>query len=290
VDKDFFRGKAAALATNGETKHVWHCIIPFYFGVNRWVMRRGGSPVRKKIAYLTRTVNSLKTCLPAPDIIIAVCDPKSAEVARKIHPHVEQIDCQSKHLCYASVLEAVRTWGVSWPDGDILMFSEDDQELFMSQSVRSDIERQSDRFLFSPHRWERLFWLSELIRPHRTNFFYLGNQRGIINNVPDVETADGKMHAFNHVYEEQATWGRAYAACWATQMGVLRSMDLDMPTERITLECATIMVFGKNFPVLKLLRSRENIKNFLVDHLSAYDYFRRILYLGKLFPSRVRGE
>jgi len=263
---------------------VWHIIIPFYFGINRWVTRRGGSPKRKKNSYLKRTIDSLLACVPNPDIVIGVCNEKSADMARKVFPNVKQIECPSKHLAYAIIIEALKKWGVSWPDHDIIMYNEDDQELSMDPSTARDVEAHGDRFIFAPHRWERTYWLREIMKPHARYSFWQ-KKRGIINNV-DENQRDEIKHDFNHSYTEQQAWGSAFAACWATRMGVLRDLDLSVPAEEIALETSTQVVFQKKYPSLKLTLSKENFTDFMVNHLSAYDYFRRVIYLGKLLPAK----
>jgi len=263
---------------------AWHIIIPFYFGVNRWVTRRGGSPKRKKLSYLKRTIDSLKACVPNPDIIIGVCNEKSAEMARKVFPNVKQIECPSKHLPYYTLLAVIKEWGVSWAKSDVVLFIEDDQELYMSKSVAQDIENQGNSFVFAPHRWERVYWLKELFKPH-PKYCYLKYKRGIINNVD--ENQDNEItYSFNHSYTVQQSWGTAYAACWAMHVNALRSLDLFVSPEKIELETPSWIVFTKNFPSLKLSLSKDDYTKFVVNHLSAYDYYRRVIYLGKLFPAK----
>ena len=261
---------------------TWHIIIPFYYGTNHWVTRRGGSPKRKKISYLKRTIDSINACIENPDIIIGVCNAKSAEMARSVFPNVKQIECRSKHLAYAVIVAAVKEWGISWPGGDIVMYNEDDQELYMRNSVARDIESHGDRFIFAPHRWERVYWLRELYKPH-TKYCSFKNKRGIINNV-DENQPNEIMHSFNHSYTEQHSWGTAFAACWAMHMKVLRDLDLSAPFEEIALETSTQVVFQKKYPSLKLALSKGHFTDFVVNHLSGYDYYRRVIYLGKLFP------
>jgi hypothetical protein len=263
---------------------TWHIIIPFYFGTNRWVTRRGGSPKRKKISYLKKTIDSINACIENPDIIIGVCNVKSAEMARSVFPNVKQIECRSKHLAYAIIGAAVKEWGVSWPDGDVIMYNEDDQELYMNKSVARDIEKHGNRFVFAPHRWERAYWLREILKPH-SKYCFFKNKRGIINNV-DENQCNEITHSFNNLYSEQHTWGTAFAACWAMHMKVLRDLDLSVPTEEIALETSTQIVFQKKYPSLKRALSEGNFTDFMVNHLSGYDYYRRIIYLGKLFPAK----
>lgn len=263
---------------------VWHIIIPFYFGTNWWVTRKGGTPKRKKIAYLKRTIDSLTACIENPDIIIAVCNAKSGEMARTVFPNVKQIECPSKHLTYAPIIAAVREWGVSWPDSDIIMYNEDDQELSMSPTVAEDIENQGNRFIFAPHRWERTYWLREILQPHPLYHSYK-KKRGIINNA-NFDQPDETRHLFNHSYTEQKSWGTAFAACWAMHMGVLRNLDLFVPKEKIALETSTQVVFSSKYPSLKLTLPVNDFTQFTVNHLSGYDFYRRIIYLGKLFPAK----
>jgi|GEM_PF-1932720 hypothetical protein len=263
---------------------TWHIIIPFYFGTNRWVTRKGGSPKRKKISYLKRTIDSINACIENPDIIIGVCNRKSAEMARTVFPNVKQIECPSKHLAYAIIIAAVKEWGASWPDSDIIIYNEDDQELFMSTSVADDIKNHGNRFIFAPHRWERVYWLRELLKPH-SKYYYLKNKRGIINNV-DENQRNEIVHSFNHSYSEQQAWGAAFAACWAMHMKVLRDLDLSVPTEKIALETSTQVVYQKKYPSLKLTLPKVDFTNFVVNHFSGYDFNRRIVYLGKLFPAK----
>jgi hypothetical protein len=267
-----------------DARPAWHIIVPFYFGTNRWVTRKGGTPKRKKISYLKRTIESLNACIENPDIIIAVCNEKSAEMARTVYPNVKQIECPSKHLTYAPIIAVVKEWGISWPDSDIIMYNEDDQELFMSRSVADDIANHGNRFIFAPHRWERAFWLKEILHPHPLYHFFK-KQRGVITNVNNNQSNE-TIHSFNHSYTEQKSWGAAFAACWAMQMGVLRSLDLSVPQELIALETSTQVVFSRNYPSLKLNLTDNDFTHFVVNHLSGYDFHRRIIYLGKLFPAK----
>jgi hypothetical protein len=263
----------------------WHVVIPFYFGTNYWVTRKGGSPVRKKISYLRRTLESLDQCIPGAEIIVAVCNARSAEIAGRIHPDVRMVECPSKHLAYAAVVAASANWGSDWPDTDIVMYNEDDQILAMDADVKKDIEAQGDRFVFAPHRWEQTFWLRELYKPHRT-YHSLDNRKGIINNVPE-NGAVGQQHCFNRSYTEQSSWGTAFAACWAMHAGVLRRLDLSVPFDTIALETSTQIAFTKEFPSLKLTIPEEPFGSFAVNHLSGYDFHRRVIYLGKLFRPAV---
>jgi hypothetical protein len=259
----------------------WHIIIPFYFGTNYWVTRKGGSPVRKKTSYLKRTLQALDRCIAGSDIIIAVCNERSAEVAGRIHSVVKMVDCPPKHLAYAAVVAAAGEWGKHWPETDIVMYNEDDQILSMEEGVKQDVEAHGNRFVFAPHRWEQTFWLRELYKPHRT-YHFLNSKKGIINNVPE-NGATGPRHRFNHSYTEQDSWGTAFAACWAMHASVLRRLDLCVPYNKIALETSTQIAFTKEFASLKLTIPKESFGNFAVDHLSGYDFYRRIIYFGKLF-------
>lgn len=263
----------------------WHVVVPFYFGTNYWVTRKAGSPVRKKVSYLHRTVDSLKSTIPGPDIILAVCNDRSAEVASTVHPNVKRLDCPSKHLTYASVVAAAREWSAAWSGRDVVMYNEDDQILSMDKLVRADIESHGDKFVFAPHRWERTHWLRELLKPHKVYTCFNG-KKGIINNVQEGG-AGGQRHRFNHSYTEQDGWGTAFAACWAMHLSVLRKLDLCVPYDKIALETSTQMAFTKEYPTLKLTIPDENFSSFAVDHLSAYDYYRRFIYLGKLWHKRT---
>jgi hypothetical protein len=259
----------------------WHVVIPFYFGTNYWVTRKGGSPVRKKISYLKRTLESLDRCIPGADIIIAVCNSRSAEIAGRVCPVVKMVDCPPKHLAYAAVVTAARNWGNNWPETDVVMYNEDDQILAMEESVKHDIEAHGNRFVFAPHRWEQTFWVRELYKPHRT-YHSLNSKKGIINNVPE-NGATGPQHRFNRSYTEQNSWGTAFAACWAMHASVLRRLDLSVPYDKIALETSTQIAFTKEFPSIKLTIPREPFRSFVVNHLSGYDFYRRIIYFGKLF-------
>jgi len=268
-----------------QAKPTWHIVIPFYFGLNKWVTRKGGAPVNKKILYLKKTIASLNNTIDNPDIIIAVCNDTSAEIAKTVHSNVKYVNCSSKHLCYDTVTYAVKEWGINWPETDIVMYNEDDQELFMAQSVQADIEAHGNTFTFAPHRFEQTYWLREFFKPHKS-YHLLRGIRGILNNANENLGEKDLRHTFNHTYTEQPDWGSAFAACWAMHIGLLRKLDLYIPEEQRALESSTIMVYSGKAPALKLTLPDENPENFLVNHLSAYDYYRRIVYFGKIFASK----
>jgi hypothetical protein len=264
----------------------WHCIIPFYCGTNYWVTRKGGAPRGKKRVYLQRTVDSLCTNLPHADITVFVCDRRSRETAAAVVAGVMRLECRSRHLPYQTLLQTVADYGREWPDDDRVLFTEDDQVLYMAPGVVEDIEEHGNRFVFSPHRWYRTYWLRELLSKPRS-YDYLNGTQGVIDNYD--RTPALPVHRFRHGYAQQRGIGGAYAACWATSMGVLRALDLHVPEERIKLESASFAVYSRRFPVLKpAIHTGTSLETFAVDHLSGHDFQKRIVYTGKMFAKRAR--
>ena len=105
---------------------------------------------------------------------------------------------------------------------------------------------------------------------------YLNNVKGILDNYD--KTPCGKIFQFNHKYIAQADRFVAYAACWFMKASLFNTLDFDVPVEKIILESPSFAVFESDVHVLKFAHdNKENAADFLVDHLSGYDYNRRLI-------------
>ncbi len=259
----------------------WHFAIPFYFGKNRYVTARAGAPVNKKVDFLSQTIMSIVDRFVDPDIIITVCDPKSEQTAKKVYDSVVRIDCKPLYLPYDTVRFLAHKASAEWEPDDIAAFNEDDQILYISESVKEDIEQYGDRFFFSPHRWARTRFFNTI---GKKPVLKVNNRKGIIDNVDNVR--NGASHVFRRRYLAQNTQSGAYAACWAsrcTSLGVLDFPEYEKNAGRICLESASFILLHTSLPVLKLDLNTEDPKNFLVDHLSGFFYFSRAVSLKRLW-------
>jgi hypothetical protein len=253
--------------------NVWHCVIPFYYGENKLVLAKGGAPVSKKLSYLSQTIASIQRLGVNARITVFVCNEPSRHHAVKVHPTVETIDCPPGHL----PLETVRTFQ-SWfrihgSDDDVVMFNEDDQIVYMTDSVRNDIEHATQEVVFSPHRWSRQFlYFRRKGRP----VHYLVGRRGVLDNME--KEPGGREFRLNHRYKVQSSRHAAYAACWFMKGSLFKTLNLRVPAESVELESASYVVFENGIPVLKL-RTDDNqpLSAFMVDHLSGYDYNKRLI-------------
>jgi hypothetical protein len=251
----------------------WHFIIPFYFGKNMYVLRKGGAPVSRKLSYLSQTVASVQRLGVDSQITIFVCDEPSRQQALTVHPEVERIDCHPEHLPLEAVKNYQTLFNTQISDNDIIGFTEDDQILYLADSVKKDILSTTERVIFSPHRWARLFFF---FRRKGRPLFRLNGHRGILDNID--EQATGKEFQFNHRYAAQPNRNAAYAACWFMKGSIFRTLDFHVPEEKVALESPSFAVFESGIPVLKLiLDGRQQPSLFLVDHLSGYDYNRRLI-------------
>jgi hypothetical protein len=76
--------------------------------------------------------------------------------------------------------------------------------------------------------------------------------------------------------------------CWASHVSALQALtftDPKNPTPKITLESGSFILFDSpEKPVLKLdIAAGEKPIDFLVDHLSGYDYCRRIFSFERIW-------
>jgi len=158
-------------------------------------------------------------------------------------------------------------------DDDIVAFNEDDQILYLADSVKEDIHHTTERVIFPPRRWSRQFlYLRRKGRP----VFYLCGHRGVLDNID--KKATGAEFRFNHKYLAQSNKNAAYAACWFMKGSIFRTLDLTVPAEKVELESASYVVYESGIPILKLLiDDRQPLSSFIVDHLSGYDYNRRLI-------------
>lgn len=82
---------------------VWHFTIPFYFGKNRFVAKKGGAPVERKVDYLKQTLVSIKRLPVNSQVTIYVCDQISYDKAMSVHPNVKLLDSHPLHLPLESI-------------------------------------------------------------------------------------------------------------------------------------------------------------------------------------------
>lgn len=252
---------------------AWHFIIPFYFGRNEHVLVKGGAPVRRKMSYLTQTIASIQRLGVDSRITVCVCNELSRQRALTVHPTVKEIDCLPLHLPLETVKNFQLWFSSHGSDDDIVAFNEDDQVLHVADSVKQDIVNTTQRVVFSPHRWARQFlWFRRKGRP----VFSLNGHRGVLDNVDMHMT--GNVYQFNRRYIAQAGRNPAYAACWFTKGSVFRAIDLTVPADNVELESASYTVFDSGVPVLKLSPDgRQTLSDFMADHLSGYDYNKRLI-------------
>jgi hypothetical protein len=257
---------------------MWHFIIPFYYGKNEYVLLKGGAPVARKVHYLRQTVSSIQRLGVDARITIFVCNEVSREKALEVHPQVELLDCLPFHLPMQTVL-TYRSWFEANGAGDdIVVFNEDDQIIYLSNTVKQDIATTTDRVVFSPHRWARQFLR---FRRKGRPIHYLNGLRGILDNVDP--TPGEALYSYRHRYLAQRNRNAAYAACWFMKGSLFRSLPFAVP-EPVELETASYMVFDTGIPVLKPhIDGAQNLSDFMVDHLSGYDYNRRLV---KFFPKK----
>ena len=250
---------------------TWHFIIPFYFGRNAFVLPKGGAPVSRKLPYLKRTITSIQRLAPHSRITIFVCDDASRRRALEVHSSIEILSCHPRHLPLETVKHYQARFRQQGSDQDIVVFNEDDQILYLSESVMDDIKAESGKYVFSPHRWSRQFLF---FRRKGRPVYTLDGRRGLLDNI-DRQPSGPELH-FHHRYQVQKSRHAAYAACWFMSGHVFRNLDLGVPAEKIELESASYAVFDSGLPVLKL-RTDEKLSHFLVDHLSGYDYNKRLI-------------
>ena len=253
---------------------VWHFIIPFFYGENKFVLAKGGAPVRRKLSYLRQTLASIDRLPVRSRITLFVCNEVSEQRARGVHPLVRRLDCAPVHLPLETVKAFQSQYRAQEPGDDIVVFTEDDQILTMADSVKDDIQDTTERVVFSPHRWARQFLY---FRRKRRPVYYLNGRRGLLDN---TDTApDGPELRFNHRYVVQSNRHAAYAACWCMRCSQFRTLDLDsVPMDEVQLESASYIVFESGIPVVKLrIDENQSPSLFIVDHLSGYDYNKRLI-------------
>ena len=190
-----------------------------------------------------------------------------------MHPTVQRLDCPPKHLPLETVANFQSWFRAHGSDDDIVAFNEDDQILYLADSVKDDMQNTTERVIFSPHRWARQFlWFRRKGRP----VLYLHGHRGVLDNID--KNMRGAEFQFNHRYVAQTNKNAAYAACWFMKGSLFRAIDLTVPVDCVELESASYAVFESGIPILKLsLDEQQPMSNFIVDHLSGYDYNRRLI-------------
>lgn len=250
----------------------WHFVIPFHYGRSMAAGKKGGAPLKKKVEYLKRTINSIQARFHDPRIHLFVCNDQSGQLAASIFPAVEMVDCNPRHLPYQSVVAFTTKYASGINPEDFVVFTEDDQELHVSDSVLDDITQCREDVIFSPHRWARLllFFRTKKRLPYR-----LHGQKGVLDNYK-TERVGRRTWKAGHTYDVQENRLEAYAACWFARASALLRVDTAVE-EAICLETASYVVFDSRLPVLKLsLSSGEKASDFVVNHLSGYDYNKRI--------------
>lgn len=268
-------------STHSSQTSRWHFVIPFFYGVNRFVTGRGGAPVDRKVSFLTQTVASITNRFSNPDITIMVCDTVSAEKARLVTGQVVSILCPPQHLPFATVKFTAEKLCSNWPLDDIVVFNEDDQILTMSDSVQLDIERYGGSYFFTPHRWIQN---GGGRRYRNAPKFVYNSKPGIIDNV--YREQPGKKCELGCHYRIHTDRLAAYAACWATYGKTLQHIDFSGYTTdptRICLETASFILLETGIPVVKPDITIESPAIFMVDHLSGYFYFKRRFSFKRLF-------
>jgi hypothetical protein len=254
---------------------AWHFIIPFYFGKNKFVMLKGGAPIGRKIYYLQRTIDSILSLGKDARITIFTCDAQSKEQALLVHPSVQMIDCPAKHLPLQTVTRFQAWFREYGANDDIVAFTEDDQVLYLADSVKKDIQDATERVVFSPHRWSRQFFF---FRAKGRPMFRLNGCRGLLDNF-DAEMK-GREFQFNHRYRAQTNKGLAYAACWFMKGLLFKAIDFARTDDKVELESASYIIYKSGIPVIKLSAdAQQAFSDFLADHLSGYDYNRRLFKL-----------
>jgi hypothetical protein len=237
--------------------------------------RKGGAPVKKKTDYLKRTIAGLLAVNPSAKIAVYTCNRSSFDTARQIHQQTILLDCPPLELPLASLRAFYAAATASCPDdNDIVVFNEDDQVLTIADSVLHDLYSWKGPVIFSPHRWSKLFLLFRI--KHRPIAGVFG-KRGVLDNYkpgPARRTVTGI-----HVYDIQENRFEAYSACWFARVSTFRQFNLETKKSELCLEQASYTAFNSGALVLKLsLASGEKPENFIADHLSGYDYNKRLLW------------
>ncbi len=251
----------------------WHFIIPFYFGKNRFVIKKGGAPFERKVDYLIQTLDSIKQLGLDSQITLFVCDEASYEQALLVHHNVKKIDCHPKHLPLETVKHFQKWFNENGFENDIVAFNEDDQVLYLSKEVIADIENAQDRVVFSPHRWAKLLFF---FRIKKRPLYKLNGTWGILDNINKKLT--GKDFQYTHSYKKQDSRESAYAACWLAKGNIFKDIDFNVSENKVELESPSFALFDSGVPVIKLVFEKNKpLSHFIVDHLSGYDYNRRLI-------------
>lgn len=251
----------------------WHFIIPFYYGKNVHVIKKGGAPVARKIDYLTQTLNSIQHLGVNSKTTIFVCDDASYEQAIKVHEHVQKINCPSMHLPIETVKHFQKWFNENGSDNDIVAFNEDDQIIYLSKEAKADIENTTDKVIFTPHRWAKLLFF---FRIKRRPLYKLNGVWGILDNIN--KKLKGTDFQYNYAYKTQDSRQCAYAACWMVKGNIFKEIDFNVKPELVELESPSYAVFDSGIPILKSVFAKNTpLSHFMVDHLSGYDYNRRLI-------------
>jgi hypothetical protein len=227
----------------------WHVVIPFFFGRSTAASRKGGAPLVRKRDYLARTVDALHRRLARCTIRVYVCNEQSMEIAREVCPDVQMLTCKPHELPLASVQAFGRyaQGATDVRDDDLFLFNEDDQIIHADDSVLDDIVSTRQPIIFSPHRWSRLMWL---FRIKKRPVCSLLGVRGVLDNYDK-----------NRSRRRTLKLGRCY--------------DI----QENALEAASFIAFESGIPLVKpSITLQQPVELFVVDHLSGYDYNRKILF------------
>ena len=253
----------------------FHIVIPFYYGRSTAAGKKFGAPPARKEQYLRATIAALQKRFSNPAIHVMVCNAQSESIARTLWSDITLIDCAPSALPLAGISHFKEHIAPGLPCDDFFMFNEDDQVLYLSQSVLDDIVAGTAPCIFSPHRWSRLFLF---FRIKRRPIYKLNAVRGVIDNY-NRRRSQRRTIRLGHVWDVQENRLEAYAACWITRIGNLKAIDSTVPSTPVCLEQASYAAFESGIPVAKLsIDHGEAFGDCIVDHLSGYDYNKRVLF------------
>lgn len=252
---------------------VWHVFIPFFYGKNLFVTKKAGAPVDKKVEYLKQTIQSFSKVGTSTKITVYVCDAISEEKALLAHNTVKKINCHPLHLPIESVKDFQEHCRQNTREEDIIVFTEDDQVLYMSASVIEDVLNCNEHKIFSPHRWaQTMLFFRKKGRP----VFKFNGRAGVLDNMSFKENRE--IVTYNNSYVVQEDRNVAYAACWFMKKAVFEGISFNVPAADVMLESPSFAAFESGVPVLKLSGgSNGEITDFIIDHLSGYDYNKRLV-------------
>lgn len=255
----------------------WYFIIPFFYGKNRHVIKKGGAPIDRKIDYLKQTLKSINNLKVNSYTTVYVCDDASYEQAIKLHENVIKIDCYSRHLPICTVQHFQNWFNANGNDEDIVVFNEDDQIIYLADKAIEDIANTKEKVVFSPHRWAKILLFFRIKgRP----LFRLEDKLGILDNIN--KNLKGTIFHYNYDYIAQDSRDSAYAACWFLKGKWFKTINFNVAEVDIELESPSFALFDSGVPILKLVVNKtQPLADFMVNHLSGYDYNRRLIKLFK---------